>query len=621
MKLLDKVNSPKDLKKMNVETLNILCKEIREFLVNSLSKTGGHLGSNLGVIELTVAMHHCFNSPDDKIIWDVGHQAYVHKILTGRKNNFNTLRKLGGLAGFPKSEESVHDIVNVGHSSTSISQAFGIATGRDLSGDNYNVISVIGDGSITGGLAYEAMNNVGQTNTNMIVILNDNQMSISKNVGSVSRHLNDMRINPRYMAAKADISKILKSIPLIGNSASKALEKAKNSLKYLLVPGVIFEELGFKYIGPIDGHNISELISVMNQVKKTKGPVFLHVYTKKGKGYLPAEKFPSKFHGVEPFNVKTGKTLKEKSFDSYTDTFGKKLLNIAEKNDKIVAITAAMPDSTGLKEFSKIYPKRVFDVGIAEAHAVTFSAGLSKSGYIPVFAVYSSFLQRAYDQLIHDVCLQNRHVVFAIDRAGIVGADGDTHQGVFDLSFLSHMPNMTIMAPKNKNEFEKMIKFSIDHNGPIAIRYPRSSASMVLDNQAEEIKLGKSELIFKGEKIALISFGAMMDNVYQVYERLKNSGYSPTLVNARFLTPIDLEMLENLSNYDYVFTFEDNLQSGGFGSSLLTLANENNIKLRNCYNFSFPKEFIPHGAREEIFDIYGLSVEKMHTKIIELIKD
>ncbi|MCL2591871.1 MAG: 1-deoxy-D-xylulose-5-phosphate synthase [Defluviitaleaceae bacterium] len=615
MKLLDKVNSPKDIKQMNISSLNVLCKEIREFLVNSVSKTGGHLSSNLGICELTVALHYSLNSPEDKIIWDVGHQAYVHKILTGRKNNFGMLRQLNGLSGFPSPKESPHDSIKVGHSSTSISQAFGIAVGRDLSGDNYNVVAVVGDGSITGGLTYEAMNNAGQSNTNMIVVLNDNQMSISGNVGSISRHLNDIRINPRYVATKSNISKIVRSVPLVGKPLNKALEKTKNSLKYLLVPGVIFEELGFKYIGPINGHNLAELISVINQAKKMNGPVLLHVYTKKGKGYIHSEISPSKFHGIEPFDVKSGNISKQKLEDSYTDVFSNTLLKIAEKNDKLVAITAAMPDSTGLEAFSKKYPKKTFDVGIAEGHAVTFAAGLSKSGYIPVFAVYSSFLQRSYDQIIHDVCLENRHVIFAIDRAGIVGSDGETHQGLFDLSFLSHIPNMVVLAPKNKIEFEKMFEFCSHHGGPISIRYPRGMASTVLNEHVEDISLGKSETIFKGEKIALVSFGAMMDNAYKVYEMLKNSGYSPTLINARFLAPIDLEMVKSLSKHEYVFSFEDNLEVGGFGSALLSASN-----IKNFYNFAFPKEFIPHGTREQLFDIYGLSTEKMYKKIIEIIE-
>ncbi len=616
MSYLNKINSPKDLKKLNINSLNFLCGEIRKFLINSVSVTGGHLSSNLGVVELTVALHYCFNSPVDKIIWDVGHQAYIHKILTGRKDKFDTLRKQGGLSGFPKSKESEHDIFNVGHSTTSISAALGFAAARDLDGDNYNIISVIGDGSMTGGMSFEAMNNAGRLNSNFIVILNDNQMSISENVGAMSRRLNEIRTAPTYLDAKADVNNFLKKVPFVGLKAGKFIEKTKNTIKYVFVPGGFFEELGFTYFGPIDGHNIEELTSFLNKAKKINKPILLHVYTKKGKGYFQAENSPAKYHGVDSFCVDTGLPVETKLWDTYSDVFGKELVKIATQNKKVVAISASMVSGTGLVDFEKKFPERLFDVGITEAHAVTFSAGLAKNGYIPVFAVYSTFLQRSYDQILHDVCIQNLHVIFAIDRAGVVGSDGETHQGVFDLSYLSHMPNMTIIAPKNKKELQQMLHFCINHKSPIAIRYPRGAASSILRDLYTPIEYGKCEFVSNEGEIAILSVGTMMDIAFDVYEKLLSKGVQSTLINVRFVKPIDLDMVKLLQNYKYVYVIEDNVGYGGFGSKVLEEAHSLNININYLHRFAFPDEFIEQGTREQIFSKYGLDTESVYNKII-----
>ena len=484
MSFLDNINSPSDLKKLNIKELDCLAQEIREFLINSISKTGGHLASNLGVIELTIALNYCFDFSKDKIVWDVGHQAYTHKILTGRKDLFDTLRKKDGLSGFPKTEESIYDHFNTGHSSTSISASLGFATARDLLGKDYNVISVIGDGAMTGGLVYEAMNNAGANNKKLLIILNDNQMSISENVGSMSKHLSSLRSAPEYLEAKLDVRKFLERFNIVGDRINKVLEKTKEGIKYAILPNVMFEQLGIKYIGPIDGHDINGLIKALNNVKNINKPVMLHIITKKGLGYIHAENEPYNYHGVAPFDTKTGKSVTNKQ-ETYSDVFGKFMVKEANRNKKLVAITAAMPSGTGLSFFSKVYPDRIFDVGIAEEHAVIFAGGLAMGGFVPVFAVYSTFLQRGYDQIIHDICIQNLHVVFAIDRAGVVGDDGETHQGIFDISYLSHIPNLTLLAPKDKEELIEMLDFSINkHKGPIAIRYPKGIACDIpVDNK------------------------------------------------------------------------------------------------------------------------------------------
>lgn len=622
MKFLNKINSPSDLKKLNLLQLKELSKEINEFVVFSLSKTGGHLSSNLGVIDLTIALHYCFDCPYDKIVWDVGHQSYIHKILTGRKDLFNTLRKKDGLSGFPKTEESKYDCFNTGHSSTSISAALGIAEARDLNNQSYNVIAVIGDGAMTGGISFEALNNMGSSNKKMIVILNDNQMSISENVGSVSKYLNQLRTMPIYIEAKTDIQNFLKKIPHLGTKINKTLEKVKSNIKNLIMSNVMFEEMGIKYIGPIDGHNLSELIKCFNNIQNINSPVLIHVLTKKGYGYLPAEKYPDIYHGVSPFDILNGEFLSKKTKKTYSDIFGQFMVKEAHKNKKLVAITAAMPAGTGLKDFSKLYPKRFFDVGIAEQHAVIFSAGLAINGFIPVFAVYSTFLQRAYDQIIHDVCLQNLHIVFAIDRSSVVGEDGDTHQGIFDISYLSHIPNLTIVSPKNGAELIKMLDFSINkHKGPIAIRYPKASVSDIFCESEPDIEFGKSETIFLGKKILLISVGNMIYRVKKVYEHLKNCGFDPTLVNARFIKPIDKNLIENIKNcYDYIFTFEDNVFLGGFGNNFNNLLIQNKIFNKKIFNFAFPDEFIPHGSIDELFEKYGLDEKTLCKKTEQILK-
>ena len=620
MSLLQKINSPTDLKKLNLKGLNHLSSEIRSFLIESVARTGGHLASNLGIVELTLALHYCLDSPTDKIVWDVGHQCYVHKIITGRKDEFVTLRQLDGLSGFPKTSESPHDAFNTGHSSTSISAALGIALSRDLSGEDFKVAAVIGDGSMTGGLAYEGMNNAGGLNTNMMVILNDNQMSISENVGGLSAHLNDIRTNPKYIDAKKSVSKLLSNMPL-GRQVGRALEMTKDSLRYALLPGTMFEEMGFKYIGPVDGHNIEHLVNVINRVKDIDGPVLLHVYTEKGKGYSYAEKYPGVFHGIDKFDVQTGRPLKSKLWDTYSDVFGKTLVELAKEDERIVAITAAMPDGCGLKQFAKQFPNRFFDVGIAEGHAATFAAGLAMNGHIPVFAVYSTFLKRSYDQLIHDICLQNLHVVLMIDRAGLVGADGETHQGIYDISFLSHLPNMTIMSPKNKREMKAMMRFAINHDGPVAIRYSKDSASMVYGHRDAPILLGKSEKLEQGKDIALVSFGTMMEATYELYKLLATRGYTPTLINARFAKPIDMDMVHELAGYDYVATIEDNELIAGFGTQVMNGFIEIGAFPKQFRKFGFPDEFVQQGSRKQMFERYGLTPQKMAERILGEIKD
>lgn len=618
MDILNNINSPDDVKNLSLKDLDILSSEIRRFLVKSISKTGGHLASNLGVVELTLALHYTFDSPRDKIIWDVGHQSYVHKIITGRKEGFKSLRKFGGMSGFPKASESEHDVFEAGHSSTSISAGLGYAISRDLLNDSYNVISVIGDGSITSGLAYEGLNNAGRSETDMIIVLNDNQMSISENVGGITKHLNDIRTAPFYIGAKKDVNNLLNKMPVVGKKLGKFIERTKDSIKhYFLEPGILFEELGFKYIGPVDGHNIEELIKVFNQIKNIKGPILMHVYTQKGKGYKFAQQHPENYHGVSPFEIKTGLSI-VKNKETYSDVLGRTLTELSEENENIVGITAAMPSGTGLMKLKERFPKRVFDVGIAESHAVTFAAGMAKNGIIPVVAVYSTFFQRSYDQILHDVCLQKLHVIFGVDRAGIVGDDGETHQGIYDISFLSHIPNLTILAPSCKPEFEDMIKFAVDFNGPIAIRYPRGIPyEGLLSN--EKVLYSKSHLIKKGEEIMIISVGDMIDVSHSVYEKLKITGLNPTLVNLRFIKPLDVELIKSIKNYKHVFVLENNIRTGGVHSLILEELSEKNIKT-NVVSISFPDEFIVHGTRNEIFKKYRLDSDSVYFKILETIK-
>lgn len=618
---LEKINSPEDLKKLDLKKLEVLAGEIREFLIKSVSETGGHLASNLGVVELTMALHYCFTVPRDKIVWDVGHQAYTHKILTKRKDRFDSLRKLNGLSGFPNPSESDYDSFNAGHSSTSIAAAMGLAKARDLSNANYNVIAVLGDGAMTGGMVYEALNNAGRNNTKLCIILNDNQMSISKNVGAMSNYLNELITAQKYMQTKSNIQNTL-SKSVGGNKIYDVLDKTKDSLKNLLMPTSMFEQLGIKYVGPIDGHDLPKLIHVLNRVKRISKPVLLHVITKKGKGYIPAENAPSTYHGVGKFNPETGVKPNANKKLTYSDVFGDELVKLAAEDSRICAVTAAMPMGTGLTQFSNCYPKRFFDVGIAEEYAVTFSAGLAKGGYIPVFAVYSTFLQRGYDQIVHDVCIHNLHVIFAIDRAGIVGDDGETHQGIYDISFLAHIPNLTVMAPKNEIELRAMLRFAVKIDGPVAIRYPRGTASQIMFAKNNHIEYGKAEYIYKGENIALISYGAMMDITVEIYNMLLRVGYSPTIINARFSSPIDMEMIKDLSdNYKYIFTLEDNIYSGGFGCLLNQKLSEENDKNYIIKNFAFPDVYIEHGNRNLLFKKYEMDAVSIYNDIINIIKD
>ncbi len=619
---LEKVNYPEDLKKLDLKKLPILSDEIRKFLINAVSETGGHLSSNLGVVELTVALHYCFNCPKDKIVWDVGHQSYTHKILTGRKNEFSTLRKKDGLSGFPRIGESEYDTFSTGHSSTSIAVALGIAKARDLKRQNYNVLAVIGDGAMTGGLAYEALNNACKSNTKMVIILNDNQMSISPNVGAMSQYLSNLRTTQKYLNAKNDIQHKLNSMPVIGKPIYNFLDKTKNTVKHTIMPNNVFEALGIRYIGPVDGHDITQLVHVFNRIKNLKGPVLIHVMTKKGKGYKPAEINPSVYHGVSKFDKEIGVVQNSVSPKTYSKILGEKLLLMAAYNKKICAITAAMPESTGLRQFAKTYPDRFFDVGIAEEYAVTFSSGLAVSGYIPVFAVYSTFLQRAYDQILHDVCLSNLHTVFCIDRAGIVGSDGETHQGIYDISFLLSIPNLVILAPKNGKELEEMFEFAVNKlNCPVAIRYPRGTASEVLNDINTPIELGKSEVIYNGTDIAIIAFGAMMDIAIGVYNDLKAKGYAPTLVNARFAYPMDLDCIKDLvESHKYIFTLEDNILSGGFGEHFTMEVVKTGKKDCSVFNFAFPNAYIEQGSREQLFEKYGMDKEHILEKILQRIE-
>ncbi|MDR1690198.1 MAG: 1-deoxy-D-xylulose-5-phosphate synthase [Clostridiales bacterium] len=620
MNYLEKINSPEDLKKLDIKEMEILAQQIREFLISTISETGGHLASNLGVVELTIALHYCFNSPQDKLVWDVGHQSYIHKILTGRRSQFHTLRKFGGLSGFPKSGESPHDIIDTGHSSTSISAGLGLAVTRDLNGENYSVISIIGDGSMTGGLAFEALNCAGRADTNLIVILNDNQMSISENVGALSSYLNNLRTAPGYLGAKADITKLLNKVPVVGEKAVRAIERIKDSLKYMVVNRTVFDEYGFNYIGPVDGHNLESLINVLKRIKKMKGPVLLHVYTKKGKGYSLAEKSPEDFHGVGPYDIESGEPSGTKIWNTYSDVFGKTITELAGKNEKIVAVTAAMPSGTGLSHFAQKFPKRFFDVGIAEAHAVSFAAGMAKNGFIPVFAVYSTFLQRAYDQILHDVCLQNLHVVFAVDRAGVVGGDGETHQGLYDLAYLSHIPNMTIVSPKNRTEFIDMLNFAVNtFNGPIAVRYPRGAASNKLKGFKTPVEYGKCEKLTGGEKILIIAFGEMVETAIETAEKLTEAGHNPALINARFVKPLDIDLIDELSNYEFVFTMENAVKTGGLSQKVAAEIAERKIDTV-FYAFAFPDVFLRQGDQTRLLAEYGLDAASVAGKIMEIVQ-
>ena len=528
--VLDKIQKPNDIKKLSDSELDILAEEIREFLIESISKTGGHLASNLGVVELTMALHLSLNLPKDKIVWDVGHQSYTHKILTGRREGFASLRQYGGMSGFPKVVESDCDCFNTGHSSTSISAGLGLAQAREITGENYRVVSVIGDGALTGGMAYEALNNASNLNSNFIIVLNDNNMSISENVGGMSQYLSGFRTADAYRNLKNNVINSLNHVPVYGEKVVKRIRNTKSSIKQLFIPGMFFEEMGIIYLGPVDGSNIHEMVKTFSEAKRIDGPVLVHVITHKGQGYGPAERHPARFHGAEPFDIETGLPVLKKEKANYTDVVSTVMKKLGARDDKVVAITAAMEDGTGLKRFHNLYPDRFFDVGIAEEHAVTFAAGLAQAGLRPVFAVYSSFLQRAYDQILHDVCIQKLPVVFAIDRAGLVGSDGETHQGIFDISYLSSIPNMTIMAPKNKWELSDMLKYAVKYNGPIAVRYPRGQAYDGLKEHREPIEMGKSELLCQGSKVAILALGSMVAEAVNVVSELKEAGIAPDLI-------------------------------------------------------------------------------------------
>ena len=615
---LDKVNSPEDIKKMSINEMDILAKDIRKFLVRSISKTGGHLASNLGVVELTLALHKVFNSPTDKIIWDVGHQSYVHKIITGRKSDFDTLRQFNGLSGFPKENESNHDVFDTGHSSTSISVGTGIACSRDIKGDDFSVISVIGDGSITGGMALEALNHLGYIKTKMIIILNDNEMSIDQNVGGMARHLSNIIRNSTVNKVKGEVEKILNITPG-GSILSKTAYKVKDSIMSKFAPQEceFFDSLGIKYSGPIDGHNINELINALEYAKKQNGPILLHVITKKGKGYKYAEQEPHKYHGVSKFDIKEG--VKSSGAKSISSVVGDKLVELANKDERVVAITAAMPSGTGLNKFSQMYPHRYYDVGIAEQHAVAFACGLAKDNMNPYFAVYSSFLQRAYDQVIHDMCITNKDVTLLIDRAGLVGNDGETHHGMFDLSYLNNVPNISVMAPKDTKELELMIDLSLDIKGPVAIRYPRGNSYFLDKGKYEPIKLGEYEVINKGKDIAVIAIGNMVKQAIDSMDILKEKGIEPTIVNARFLKPIDESILRDIfNNHKYIVTIEDNVIIGGFGSRINKFLIDNNYD-NKILNIALEEEFIPHGDINSLYEAYGLSAKCIAQKIENLL--
>ena len=575
-KFLDKINSPADVKKLSVPQLEQLAKEIRQLLISVISHTGGHLAPNLGVVELTLALHKVFNTPEDKIIFDVGHQAYIHKIITGRREQFPTLRQYGGLSGFPKRSESEHDAFGTGHSSTSISAALGMACARDLQGEDYNVVAVIGDGSMTGGMAFEALNNAGMLHKNMIVVLNDNEMSISKNVGAMSEYLYQLRTGETYNKIKNDIEGWLKNMEF-GSDVLKAIRRLKGSVKYLMVPTSIFEELGFTYLGPVDGHDLDGLLDVLQAAKKIDGPVMVHVLTKKGKGYKPAEESPNKFHGTGPFDIATGKKITNPNAPvSYTEVFGKTLSKLADTDDKIVGITAAMPDGTGLNIFAEAHKDHFFDVGIAEQHAVTAAAGMAAAGMKPVAAIYSTFMQRAYDSIMHDICMQKLHVTLCLDRAGLVGDDGYTHHGVFDYAYLRSIPNMTIMAPKDENELQHMLKTALDFDGPVSVRYPRGSGvGVALDTQWQDLPIGKAEVLRTGKDVCFWAIGSMVQTALDAAELLEAQGISAGVVNMRFAKPLDVELLrEHAQSYGKIITLEEGVLAGGVGSAILEELNE-----------------------------------------------
>ena len=614
--ILEMIQKENDIKKLDEGQLKELAGEIRQFLIEKISRTGGHLASNLGVVELTMALHLSLDFPEDKLIWDVGHQSYTHKLLTGRKEGFDDLRKYGGMSGFPKRKESPCDAFDTGHSSTSISAGLGYVAARELLGQDHSVVSVIGDGSLTGGMAYEALNNASKLKSNFIIVLNDNNMSISENVGGMSKYLSGLRTAQAYTDLKKGVEDTLKRIPGRGDRIVSQIRKTKSGIKQLLVPGMFFEDMDITYLGPVDGHDIRKLLKVFNEAKRVDHAVLVHVITKKGKGYAPAEKDPAKFLGPGPFNIETGEPKAPGGPDTYTQVFSKVLTDIAKRDDKVVAITAAMEDGTGLASFAKHFPQRFFDVGIAEEHAMTFAAGLAAGGMKPVFAVYSSFLQRAYDQTLHDVCLQDLPVVIAVDRAGLVGSDGETHQGVFDLSFLTMIPNMTVISPKNRWEMADMLRFAVDFRHPIAVRYPRGAAYEGMRQFRAPIEYGKSEVLYEEEDIAVIFVGHMAELADSVRRSLKETGYSCSLINARFVKPLDTELLEELAKDHFLFvTIEENVLTGGFGEQVMDYVSRAALDV-HVRNIGIPDEYVEHGNVEVLRKETGLDRETVVKQIV-----
>lgn len=614
--ILEKIKEANDVKQLSLSECEQLAQEIRDFLIRSLSETGGHLASNLGVVELTIALHRFLHFPEDKLVWDVGHQAYTHKILTGRKEQFATLRKTGGLSGFPKRKESDCDAFDTGHSSTSISAGLGLVQARDLKGENYQVVSVIGDGALTGGMAYEALNNAAELKKNFIIILNDNEMSITRNVGGMSSYLDHIRMAAPYTELKMGVTNALKKIPKVGDGMVDALHKTKSSIKQLVIPGMLFENMGLTYLGPVDGHDMRQLGKVLQEAKRKQGPVLIHVLTEKGRGYEPAMRHPARFHGAAPYEIETG-LPKSNGNPSYTDIFSTVMRKFGDREPDVVAVSAAMVPGTGLNRFGNMFPERLFDVGIAEEHAVTFAAGLALGGLRPVVAIYSSFLQRAVDQILHDVCMQNLPVVFAVDRAGLVGSDGETHHGCFDLSYLSMMPNMTVMAPKNKWELSDMLKFAIRQKSPVAIRYPRGEAYTGLEDYRAPIEMGKAEILEKGKEIAILAVGNMVRTAVQVTENLRNCGYEPTLVNMRFVKPLDMDLLEILrEDHSLIVTMEENVKSGGFGEQVMTYYGSR-LHSPAVRIVAIEDKFVPHGSVEDLMHQQQMDSASVTERILQ----
>ncbi|MBR5318570.1 MAG: 1-deoxy-D-xylulose-5-phosphate synthase [Peptococcaceae bacterium] len=624
MQYLQHIKSPEDIKQLKVAELKVLAQEIRQDIIQVVSQNGGHLAPNLGVVELTLALHMVFRTPEDKIVWDVGHQAYVHKLLTGRYEQFSTIRTHGGLSGFPKRSESVHDAFGAGHSSTSISAAVGLAKARDLRGEDSNVIAVIGDGALTGGMPYEAMLNAGNNKSNLIVILNDNEMSIDPNVGGMAEYLSRARSNPSYTKSKEEVEDLLKKIPAIGDKMFKAADKLKDSLKYMLVPGVLFEELGFKYYGPVNGHDLSALLAVLENVKNMNYPVLVHVVTRKGKGYEPAEKNPDLFHGVGAFDIATGQVKNKSAVPSYTSVFGKTLTALGKEDDRIVGITAAMGKGTGINIFQEQFPQRTIDVGIAEEHAVTMAAAMALDGYKPVVAIYSTFLQRAYDQILHDVALQNAPVVFCLDRAGIVGDDGPTHHGLFDFSYLRHIPGMVCMAPKDENELRHMLYSALQYNCPVSVRYPRGAGLGVpMDEPVHQLPLGKAEVLQQGSRVTLLAIGSMVAVAQQTAEKLQAElGITATVVNARFAKPLDeAVILDCVQRRDLVVTMEEHMLAGGFGSAVLELLNQHGADTSNILRIGIGDTFVSHGKTDLLKQLAGLDADSVVEKIRQRLEE